>query len=93
MGVLTHKVGMVLDLSEPLDSGHRELIEQDIAAKAGVVSADFSLSQGSMVVIEYDPNVTSPTKLHQNIREINRAAVLRTVYVSRSPVDEGGRRP
>jgi orotate phosphoribosyltransferase-like protein len=89
MVVLTHKVGMVLNVSEPLEDGRRKLIEQGIAGTTGVISADFSVSQGNMVVIEYDPYVTSPTELHQNIREINRTAVLRTVFVSRPPADEG----
>lgn len=88
MAVLTHKVGMVLEVREPLEDGHRKLIERGIAGTTGVISADFSATQGNMVVIEYDPYVTSPTELHQHITEINRAAVLRTVFVSRPPADQ-----
>lgn len=83
MGVLYHKVGLVLDLKAPLNPGHRKLIEQSIAAKAGVISADFDEAQGGMLIIEYDPSVTSPTKLHQNVREINRAVDVSTVFVTR----------
>ena len=89
MVVLTHKVGMVLEVSKPLEDEHRKLIERSIAGTTGVISADFSVTQGDMVVIEYDPYVTSPTELHQNITEINQAAVLKTVFVSRSPADQG----
>lgn len=74
---------MVLNLSEPLEPDHREYIERNIAGKTGVVSADFSLSEDNMVVIEYDPYITSPAEIHQNINEINCAAVLKTVFVSR----------
>jgi hypothetical protein len=79
---------MVLEVSEPLEEMHRQLIEQDIAETAGVIRADFSVTQGDMLVIEYDPYVTSPTELHQNIRAINRDLVMKTVFVSRPPVDE-----
>ncbi len=89
MAVLTHKVGMVLEVCEPLEEEHRKLIERGIAGATGVISADFSATQGNMVVIEYDPYVTSPTELHQHITEINQAAVLRTVFVSRPPADQG----
>ncbi len=88
MTILTHKLGMVLGLDQPVDTENRRLIEETIAATTGVVSADFSVDQADMVVVEYDPYVTSPTELHQNIRDINPGAVLRTVFVSRPPADE-----
>ncbi|MDH3561517.1 MAG: hypothetical protein OEN52_11260 [Gammaproteobacteria bacterium] len=79
---------MVLAHGEPLEPSHWELIEQGIAEMAGVIRADLSLSQGGMVVIEYDPYVTSPTVLHEKIREVYTAAELRTVFVSRAPAEE-----
>jgi ethanolamine utilization microcompartment shell protein EutS len=88
MSVLTHKVGLVLDLGASLKPGHRKLIQQDIATKAGVISADFNEAQGGMLIIEYDPSVTSPTELHQNVREINRAVDVKTVFVTRPSTGE-----
>ena len=88
MCVLSHKVGMVLNLSEPLESRRRELIEQGMAEKAGVVRADFNQSQGNMVVIEYDPTVTSPTELHRYIRDVSVAADPRIYFLNQLPAGE-----
>jgi len=88
MGILTHKFGMILDITEPLGSGNREHIERGIEGITGVSSADFIQSRENMVVVEYDPYVTSPGVLHQKIREIKQATVLGTFNVSRPPDDE-----
>ncbi len=85
MVVLTHKVGMILNLSGPLGPGQRELIEEGIEGKAGVIRVEFNLPQGNMVIIEYDPHVTSPTELHQKLREINLTTESKPVFVSRPP--------
>ena len=88
MGDLLHKVGLILDLNEPLKSGHRKHITQGISALAGVISADFNEAQGDMLIVEYEPSRISPAELQKNVREINRTIAVRTAFVSRpSPED------
>jgi tetrahydromethanopterin S-methyltransferase subunit B len=79
---------MLLNLSEPLESRRRELIEQGMAEKTGVVRADFNQSQGNIVVIEYDPYVTSPTELHRHIKDLSLAADPSTLFLNQLPAGE-----
>lgn len=70
---LSHKVGLVLHIDDTLGDSRRDDIEQAIGAENGVESAHFTERRPHLMVVEYDPDLTSSTSIlarinHQSVR-------------------------
>ena len=73
MNALTHKFGLELDfaVAESQHPDHRNGIETRIRKKDGVIYAEFSKEHPDIVVIEYDPFITSPDEIYEKVRRLN----------------------
>lgn len=82
MNALTHKFGLELDLTtqELQHPDHRNGIETRISKKDGVVYAEFSKEHPDIVVIEYDPFITSPDEIYEKVRQLNHG-IKRKVFL------------
>jgi hypothetical protein len=82
MNALTHKFGLELDLTpqETRHPNHKNGIENRIRRKDGVFYAEFSQQHPEIVVIEYDPLVTTPDKICRKVRRLN-GGIKRKVFL------------
>jgi len=69
---LSHRIGLVLHIDDTLGQTRREDIEQAVGAENGVASAHFTERRPHLMVIEYDPDLTSSTNIltrisHQSV--------------------------
>jgi len=82
MSVLTHKFGIELELVSPeaQQAEHKYGIEAKILRKDGVIYAEFSKEYPDMVVIEYDPAITTPDKIYKKIRRLD-GQVRRKIFL------------
>ena len=73
MTVLTHKFGLELDLSSPetRHPDHKNGIEAKIRRKDGVIFAEFSKEHPEIVVVEYDPSITTPDDIYKKAKHLN----------------------
>ena len=73
MNVLTHKFGLELDLTPPESRhpDHKNGIEAKIRRKDGVIYAEFSKEHPEIVVVEYDPFITTPDDIYRKAKHLN----------------------
>jgi hypothetical protein len=73
MSALTHKFGLELDLTSPeaRQPDHKSGIAAKLRRKNGVIYAEFSKEHPDIVVIEFDPLVTTPDEIYKKIRRLN----------------------
>jgi len=73
MSALTHKFGLELDLTSPevRHPDHKNRIEAKIRRKAGVIYAEFSKDQPDIVVVEYDPAITTPDHIYNKAKQLD----------------------
>jgi hypothetical protein len=71
MSAITHAIGMEMErlVSEP--DAYRKAVEHKIGELKGVIHARFSKSMPEIVIIEYDPNKTTPYQIYKDSRSLN----------------------
>ena len=82
MSVLTHKFGLELDLKslKARHPDHKNGIETRLRRKNGVIYAEFSREHPDIVVIEFDPLLTTPDEIYNKIRRLN-GEIKRKVFL------------
>jgi hypothetical protein len=73
MNALTHKFGLELDLESP-EARHLDQkngLEKKILRKEGIIYAEFSKEHPDIIVVEYDPTVTTPDAIYKKIKRLN----------------------
>ncbi|NOR40979.1 MAG: hypothetical protein GQ537_07205 [Gammaproteobacteria bacterium] len=73
MSALTHKFGLELDLTSPeaRHPDHKNRIEAKIRRKTGVLYAEFSKEHPDIVVVEYDPSLTTPDNIYKKAKQLD----------------------
>jgi hypothetical protein len=73
MGGLIHKFGLELDLtsSEARHPNHKNGLEAKILKKEGIFYAEFSKEHSDIIVVEYDPSITTPGTIYESIKHEN----------------------
>jgi hypothetical protein len=71
MSDTTHAIGLEMErlISKPDD--YRKAVEHKIGELKGVIHARFSKCVPEIVVIEYDPNKTTPYQIYKESRPLN----------------------
>ena len=82
MSALTDTFGLELDLTaaEAQHPDHKNGIEEKLRRKNGVIYAEFSKEHPDIVVIEFDPLVTTPDEIYKKIRRLN-GEIKRKVFM------------
>ena len=82
MGGLIHKFGLEFDLmsSEARHADHKNGLEADIFRKEGITYAEFSKEHPAIVVVEYDPSITTPDAIYKKIKRLN-GGIKRKVFL------------
>ena len=82
MSALTHKFGLELDLTSPeaQHPDHKNGLESKLRRKIGVIYAEFSKEHPDIVVIEFDPLITTPDEVYKKIRRLN-GEIKRKVFM------------
>ncbi|MEN8206314.1 MAG: hypothetical protein ABFS24_09900 [Pseudomonadota bacterium] len=82
MSALTHKFGLELDLTSPeaRHPDHKNGIEARLRRKNGVIYAEFSKEYPDIVIIEFDPLITTPDEIYKKIRRLN-GEIKRKVFL------------
>ncbi len=60
---MPHATGLVMHISDNLDSGHRRKLENSIQLQSGVSSALFNQDRPHLMVVNYDPNQISSRQI------------------------------
>ena len=73
MNALTHKFGLELDLTslKAQNPDYKNAIEAKILRKEGIFYAEFSKEHPDIVVIEYDPSITTPDAIYETVKRQN----------------------
>jgi DNA-directed RNA polymerase subunit L len=73
MSALTHKFGLELDLTslKAQNPGYKNAIEAKILRKEGISYAEFSKEHPDIVIIEYDPSITTPDAIYETVKRQN----------------------
>jgi len=73
MIVLIHKFGLELDLTSPeaRHPDHKSGIKAKMRRKAGVIYAEFSKQHPDIVIVEYDPSITTPDDIYKKAKHLN----------------------
>ena len=82
MNTLTHKIGLELNLISPEDRQpeYKNGIETKIRRKNGIIHAEFSREHPEVVVIEYDPFITTPVEICRKVRRLN-GGIKRKIFL------------
>ena len=82
MSALTHKFGLEFDLTSPeaRQPDHKNGIEAKIRRKEGVIYAGFSKEHPDIVVVEYDPFITTPDDICKKAKHLN-GGIKRKVFL------------
>ena len=82
MSALTHKFGLELDLTslEAQRADHKKRIEAAIRRNNGISFAEFSLQHPDIVVVEYDPCITTPNDIYKKVKRLN-GAIKKKVFL------------
>jgi len=75
---LSHKIAMELALGDTADDGLHERISAHVIAIEGVTHAGFSTLLHDVIVIEYDPGLTTPRAVYDAVGRL--CAVRRKVH-------------
>ena len=82
MNALTHKLGLELDLASP-EARHPDRkngLEAKILRKEGIIFAEFSKERPDIVVVEYDPSITTPDAIYKKVKLLN-GGIKRKVFL------------
>jgi hypothetical protein len=73
MNALTHKIGLELDLVSPeaRHPDHKNELEAKVLRKEGVIYAEFSKEHPDVIVVEYDPSITTPDDIYKKVKRLN----------------------
>jgi hypothetical protein len=73
MNALTHKFGLELDLESPeaRQPDQKNGLEKKILRKEGIIYAEFSKEHPDIIVVEYDPTVTTPDAIYKKVKHLN----------------------
>ena len=73
MNALTHKFGLELDLTslKAQNPDYKNAIEAKILRQEGIFYAEFSREHPDIIVIEYDPSITTPDAIYETIKRQN----------------------
>ena len=73
MIVLIHKFGLELDLTSPeaRHPDHKSGIEAKKRRNVGVIYAEFSKQHPDIVIVEYDPSITTPDDIYKKAKHLN----------------------
>jgi hypothetical protein len=63
----TQKVDIVVHVDETLDEGRRSNIESTLRQEDGVVWARFTNGRPHLMMVEYDPELTSSISIQQKL--------------------------
>jgi hypothetical protein len=63
----SHKIGLVLHVDDALAETHRNHIEVALESEQGVSSAHFTERRPHLMVVEYDPDVTSSVHILKKV--------------------------
>ena len=77
MNLLTHRIGIEPDIPDSKAAEHRRDIENIIRSGIGIVRAEFCVQQPDVVVIEYDPGITTSFQIHKILKKLNGRALRR----------------
>jgi hypothetical protein len=82
MSALIHKFGLELDLTSPeaRHPDHKNGIEAEIRGKDGVIYVWFSKEHPDIVVVEYDPCITTPDDIYKQAKHQN-GEIRRKVFL------------
>jgi hypothetical protein len=82
MNALTHKIGLELDLTSP-ETRHPDYkngIEAMVLTKEGIIYAEFSKEHPDVIVVEYDPSITTPDAICKKVKRLN-GGIKRKVFL------------
>lgn len=73
MSALIHKFGLELDLTSPeaRHPDHKNTIEAKILRKEGIIYVEFSKEHPDIVVVEYDPSITTTDAIYKKVKCLN----------------------
>jgi hypothetical protein len=73
MNTLTHRFGLELDLTsfEAQQPDYKNAIETKILRKEGIYHAEFSKEHTDIVIIEFDPSITTPDAIYKTVKRQN----------------------
>jgi len=63
----SHKIGLVLHIDDTLGETHRNDIEVALESEQGVSSAHFTERRPHLMVVEYDPELTSSVHILEKV--------------------------
>ena len=63
----SHKIGLVLHVDDTLGEARRNRIEVALESEQGVSSAHFTERRPHLMVVEYDPDVTSSVHILEKV--------------------------
>jgi hypothetical protein len=82
MNALTHKFGLEFDLTllKARTPDHKNGLEAEILRKEGITYAAFSKEHPAIVVVEYDPTITTPDAIYKKVNCLN-GGIKRKVFL------------
>ena len=82
MNALTHKLGLELDLAsaEASHPDQKNELEGKILGEEGITYAMFSKEHPNIIVVEYDPFITTPDDIYKNVKCVN-GYIKRVVFL------------
>lgn len=80
MSVFTHMIGLELERLVSKSDDYRKKVERKIGELKGVMHAEFSKCRPDVVVIEYDPYMTTPYQIYQKAKKLN-GEVRRKIFL------------
>ena len=73
MNALIHKFGLELDQASP-EARHPDQkngLKTKILGKEGILYAEFSKQHPDIIVVEYDPTITTPDAIYKKVKHLN----------------------
>ena len=73
VSALTHKFGLEIDLTSPeaRHPDHKQAFEAKILRKDGINHVEFSKEHPGIIVVEYDPSITTPDAIYLKVKRLN----------------------
>ena len=73
MGGLIHKFGLELDLASPeaRHPNYKNGLEAKILKKEGIFYSEFSKEHPDIIVVEYDPTITTQDTIYKKVKHLN----------------------
>ena len=73
MGGLMHKFGLELDLTSPeaRHPNYKNGLKAKILKKEGIFYAEFSKEHPDIIVVEYDPTITTQDTIYKKVKYLN----------------------